>query len=87
MLTIYRYRYNSIYIFHVFTLESYRRRGIVTYIIKSLQRQHTKLGLRVDSVNREAIHLYEQLEFVQGPTGVYTTDDDTDIEYVYKHVI
>ena len=76
-----------LYIFHVFTLESYRRQGIVTYIIKSLQRQRTKLGLRVDSANRGAIHLYEQLGFIQGPTGVYTTDDDTDIEYVYEPVV
>ena len=75
------------YLFHIFTLESYRRQGIVTRIIKTLQKQHTKLGLRVDSVNINAIHLYEQLGFIQGPTGVYTTDDDTDIEYVYESTI
>lgn len=73
-----------IYIFHVFTLETYRRQRLVKHNLTFLQRQNIKLGLRVDSVNTDAITLYEQLGFKQGPTGVYTTDDDTDIEYVWE---
>lgn len=73
-----------IYIFHIFTLEPYRRQGLVKHTLNTLQQQQNiKLGLRVDSVNTEAITLYEQLGFTQGNTGIQTTEDDTDIEYVW----
>lgn len=73
-----------IYIFHVFTLEQYRRQGLVKHTLTTIQKQGKMLGLRVDPVNTAAITLYEQLEFQQGYTGIQTTDDDTDIEYIWQ---
>ena len=74
-----------LYIFHVFTLEPYRRQGLVKYALHSLQKQGMKLGLRTASDNYKAITLWESLGFHLSDTGVYTTENDTELEYIWEN--